>query len=289
MIRRITAAACTALLILGLGACGSTPRAPGEATSLAVPKDFETTVYHEVDGQKLSADVCVPKDASTARAAMILVHGGGFTEGSRASMRELCEQFAQRGIVGVAIDYRLLPDHPYPAPVDDANAAVAWLEQPETSARYGVDPARVGMLGSSAGAIITASIATEPDTGIAAAVAFSPVADMSPSGLTLGTPTPEAIATILAYLGCTSIEDCPQAAAASPLSAVSEGDAPLFLAVGSRELVPREQVEALDAALEADGVPTELTVLPGERHGLALLTDKVRTAMFDFVTAKLES
>ena len=220
---------------------------------------------------------------------MILVHGGGFTEGSRASMGELCKQFAQRGIVGVAIDYRMLPDFAYPAPVDDANAAVAWLQQPDTAEQYGIDPARVGMLGSSAGAIITASVATEPDTGLAAAVALSPVADMRPSGLSLGTPTPEATATILAYLGCTSIEDCPPSAAASPLNAVSADDAPLFLAVGSRELVPREQVEALHDALTAAGVPTELTVLAGQRHGLGLLTDELRASMFEFVTARLES
>ncbi|GAA1944274.1 alpha/beta hydrolase [Microbacterium deminutum] len=287
MIQRATTAALAAILLVGLSACASTgePR----STTSAAAVDVQTTVYHEVDGKKLDADVCLPRNAHKDRAAMILVHGGGFTEGSRSSMRKLCEQFAQRGVVGVAIDYRMLPDFAYPAPVDDANSAVAWLKQPDIAAQYAIDPARIGMLGSSAGAIITASVATEPDTGIAAGVALSPVADMTPSGLTLGTPSPEAIATILAYLGCTKIDDCPQSVPASPLKAVSKGDAPLFLAGGSRELVPRQQVKALHDALQAAGVPTELTVLAGERHGLALLTDKMRNAIFDFVKARLQS
>ncbi len=165
----------------------------------------------------------------------------------------------------------------------------AWLREPATAEQYGIDPARIGMLGSSAGAIITASVATEPDTGIAAGIALSPVADMTPRGLNLGTPTEAAAATILAYLGCTSIDACPSGIEASPLEAVSSDDAPLFLAVGSRELVPREQVEALHDALVAANVPTELNVLAGERHGLALLSDEVRAAMFEFVTARLES
>ncbi len=288
MIQRTTAAALAAVLLVGLTACAPAA-APAAHTSSPTSGGVQTTVYQEVDGKKLSADVCLPQDAAKQHPAMILVHGGGFTEGSRSSMRKLCEQFAQRGVVGVAIDYRMLPDYAYPVPVEDANSAVAWVKKPAIAAKYGIDPERVGMLGSSAGAIITASVATEPNTGLAAAVALSPVADMTPSGLSLGTPSPEAIATILAYLGCTDLASCPQAVAASPLKAVSAGTAPLFLAVGSRELVPRQQVEALHTALETAQVPTELTVLAGERHGLALLTDKLRGAIFDFVKARLES
>lgn len=265
----------------------STPGSSGAPT--AVDDRHETVVYHTVEGKDLSADICLPDGDDEGRPAMILVHGGGFTEGSRTSMGELCNRFAGMGVVGVAIEYRLLPDHPYPAPVDDANAAVQWLRQPEVAAQYGVDPERVGMLGSSAGAIIAASVATEPDSGLAVAAALSPVADMTMSGLKLGTPTAAAAATILAYLGCPSIEDCPQSEAASPIKAVTEDDAPIFLAVGSRELVPREQVEALHAALESAGVETELTVVPGERHGLGLLTDDVRRNMFDFISQHLES
>lgn len=287
MIHRTTFAALAAVLIVGLSACASPAEPRSGASSPA--GGVQTTVYREVAGTQLPADICLPQDGEKQHAAMILIHGGGFTEGSRSSMRELCEQFADRGVVGVAIDYRMLPDYAYPAPVEDANAAVSWLKQPEIAARYGIDPERIGMLGSSAGAIITASVATEADTGLAAAVALSPVADMTPSGLTLGTPSAEAKATILAYLGCKDLEACPQAVAASPLKAVSADDAPIFLAVGSRELVPKEQVKALDEALKAAGVPTEFTVLAGTRHGLALLTDKVRGEIFDFVKEKLQS
>lgn len=289
MIRRTTAAAAAALLVFALGACAAPAAPAAEPTASPSAPEGETVVYRTIDGVDLSADVCEPEDDGEARAAMILLHGGGFTEGSRKSVGELCRQFAKMGVVGFAIDYRLLPDHPYPAPVEDANAAVAWLQQPEISAAYGVDPTRIGMLGSSAGAIITATVATEAESGLAVAAALSPVADMTTSGLLLGSPTPAAAATILAYLGCASLDDCPQSAEASPLTSVSEGDVPLFLAVGSKELVPREQVEALHDALVANGVPTDLAVVSGERHGLALLSDDVRAKMFEFVSEHLAS
>ncbi|TDN90547.1 alpha/beta hydrolase [Microbacterium sp. BK668] len=290
--RTIFATVGAALIAVVLTSC-TTPAVPtstGSGTPTTAAADGrESVVYRTVDGDTLSADICLPDAEGQNRPAMILVHGGGFTEGSRSSMGALCDQFASRGIVGVAIDYRLLPDHPYPAPVEDANAAVAWLRQPDIAAQYGVDAERVGMLGSSAGAIITASVATEPDSGLAAAAALSPVGDMTVSGLELGTPTAAAAATILAYLGCPSIEDCPQSEAASPTKAVDANDVPLFLAVGSRELVPREQVEALHSELAAAGVPTEVMVVSGDRHGLALLNDDVRRSLFEFLSEHLES
>ncbi|WP_345801560.1 alpha/beta hydrolase [Microbacterium sp. AZCO] len=289
MIHRSTLIA-SAAAVVALALAGCAPTAPsGAPTGGSTPEPTATTtvVYRTVDGTDLHAEICEPAAADAPAPAVILLHGGGFSEGSRASMLTLCEESAAQGIVGVAIDYRLLPENHYPAQVDDAAAAVAWLKEPDVAAQYGVDPAHIGMIGSSAGAIITATLATRADSGITAAAALSPVSDMTPSGLELGTPTAEAVATILAYLGCKDVAACPVGQEASPLFAVSPATAPLFLAAGTRELVPVGQVDALHQALVDAGVPTELVTPAGERHGLALLTDDVRTKMFAFLKEQL--
>lgn len=284
--KRRTTMVCGALLsLMALAGCSGGSTSQGTDGSAAA---VETVIYREIDGQKLSADVCEPASPSTQpRAAVVLLHGGGFREGSRKTMRSLCAQVADRGIVGIAIDYRLLPENTYPTQVEDALAAVQWLTAPETAAKFGVDPERIGMLGSSAGAIITATVAAQVGSGVKAAVALSPVADMTPDGLELGNPSAEAIATILTYLGCDDIDGCDNATAASPLYSVTTDSAPTFLAIGSDELVPREQAEALHTALEAAGVPTELVVVKGSKHGLAVLSTKARAAMWAFLEEHL--
>ena len=281
MTRRSTLFIAVLLTGIALAGCSGPAADPGADES---PTTLKTEVYREIDGDELNADVCLPDSSSTPTgSAMILLHGGGFREGSRKSMRSLCEQFAAQGIVGVAIDYRLLPDYSYPTQLEDAVAAIDWLSTPEVSTRYGVDPERIGMLGSSAGAIITATIAARADSGIAAAVALSPVADMTPDGLTLGQPSKEAAATILTYLGCSDVTDCDHAREASPLYSVSAESTPTFLVVGSNELVPQEQAEALHDALDSAGVPTQLVVVEGSKHGQSLMSTKARTEMAAFL------
>ncbi|MFH8252105.1 alpha/beta hydrolase [Microbacterium sp. B2969] len=283
----LAAAAAIALALAGCASPGASGAPAGERTPSATGTATAAEVYRTVDGTDLKAEFCEPEGVDSPVPAVVLLHGGGFSEGSRSSMMQLCADAAAQGIVGVTVDYRLLPQNSYPAQIDDAAAAVAWLKEPEVAAAHGIDPAHIGMIGSSAGAIITATLATRSDSGLTAAAALSPVSDMTADGLALGTPTNEAIATILAYLGCSDIADCPVGAEASPLLAVSAGDTPMFLAGGTRELVPAGQVEALHDALVAAGVPTELVMSPGERHGLALLTDDVRAKMFDFLKEQL--
>jgi acetyl esterase len=284
MTRRSTTLIAGLLALIALTGCAPSGGSSPTVVSADKPDNLQTAVYREIDGSSLKADVCLPKAGGDKPApAVILLHGGGFEEGSRANMRSLCGQFAARGFVGVAIDYRLLPENSYPKPIEDAEAAVAWLSSPDVSSKYGVDPTRIGMLGSSAGAIITATLAARADSGLAAAVALSPVADMTVSGLKLGDPSKEAMAAILAYLGCDDIATCDDAKEASPLFDVSAASVPTFLVVGSDELVPREQVETLHTALESAGVPTGLVVVPGDKHGQSLMTSETRSEMLQFL------
>jgi acetyl esterase len=89
--------------------------------------------------------------------AVLYVHGGGFTVGSLDGVDELCRLIAAAaGCVVFSVDYRLAPEHPYPAALDDVRAAHAWLMANATS--LGVDAQRVAVAGDSAGGGLAASL-----------------------------------------------------------------------------------------------------------------------------------
>ncbi len=227
--------------------------------------------------------------------AMIIVHGGGFTSGDRSDpgVANLCAEVAGSGIAAFAISYRLAPEHRYPAQLDDLRHAVEWVREPEQVQRFTLDPARVGVIGSSAGAILAQQLATSGegplDQGdrVRAVVSLSGVSEMGPRGARLGEPSPQAADIVLGYLGCTEITSCPPAAQASPTRDVDPSDPPMLLVNGSDELVPAEQAEAMGAALARAGVDHEVVIVQGSRHGLALLEPTVRSEIASFVEENL--
>lgn len=88
----------------------------------------------------------------------VFVHGGGFVFGNLDTHDALCRTLARdSGAAVMAIDYRLAPDHPFPAALDDVIAVIDWLA--ETSDRFGLDIARLAMAGDSAGGHIALSTA----------------------------------------------------------------------------------------------------------------------------------
>src|SRR2546425_12871158 len=105
--------------------------------------------YRTVDGEKLGLDVYQPAKKGKNRPAVVVVHGGGWTQGDKALFAQQSNQLTERGFVAFSINYRLAPAHPYPAAVQDVEAAVAWVRKHAEA--YGVDPKRVGALGGSAG------------------------------------------------------------------------------------------------------------------------------------------
>lgn len=292
---RGSVAVASAVLLVGLGACSS-PSEPAERLEPTAQVTIEEGLTYWSDGaDELALDACLPVEAEEPTRAIVLLHGGGFTAGDRESggMRRLCELTAEFGQAAFSIDYRLAPDHVWPAQVDDLANAVRWLREPAQVERFGIDPARIGALGSSAGAIIAQSLATRGegplDSGerLAAVASLSGVSVMTPEGLALGDPTDEAAELALNYLGCTSVADCPTSVPASPITGVDPTDPPMLLVNGTDELVPVEQAEAMATALEAAGVPVELIVVDEPAHGTALLTTDVREEALTFLEEHL--
>jgi len=108
-------------------------------------------------GGELRARAYEPIAAPGPLPTLIYLHGGGFVAGSLDSHDGLCRLFtAEGGFKVIAIDYRLAPEHPYPAAVDDAWCATQWIEA--NGAQMGVDAGRIAVGGDSAGGLLAAVV-----------------------------------------------------------------------------------------------------------------------------------
>ncbi len=203
-------------------------------------------------------DIFSPNGAG-ARPVLVFVHGGGFVGGDKtrpgAFYYDNIGQWAARsGLVGVNITYRLAPQHSYPAVVEDIAAALAWVRA--NIAAHGGDPARIVLMGQSAGAAhvgdYLAAHAASP--GVASAMLVSGVHDVGsyPASPTTG-----------AYYG----NDPVKLAQRSAIPGLTRLNIPLFLA--SADLEPRafqEQVARLNAALCLAGRCPPFLHMAGHNH-----------------------
>lgn len=102
--------------------------------------------------------VYAPPDATSPRPGILYIHGGGFVVGSIRTEEAGAADLARRlGVVVASVEYRLAPEHPYPAGLDDCTAALVWLH--DHAADFGVDVARLAVFGSSAGGGLAAALA----------------------------------------------------------------------------------------------------------------------------------
>ena len=105
--------------------------------------------YTNPDGQHLQLNLARPSEQPALSPAVLCIHGGGFRAGNRDRWNKLCQQLAERGYVAATASYRLAPKYQFPAAVHDVKAAVRWLRA--NAEKYRIDPARIGVVGDSAG------------------------------------------------------------------------------------------------------------------------------------------
>ncbi|MBT5108737.1 MAG: alpha/beta hydrolase [Rhodospirillaceae bacterium] len=119
-------------------------------------KVFDKTVH--VDELRVPVRVYQPAGASDANSCVIYIHGGGFMKGDLDSSDTNAWGFAaETGATVVSVDYRLAPEHPFPAAFDDCYGVLTWIAA--QGADIGVDSARIAVVGDSAGGSLTAALA----------------------------------------------------------------------------------------------------------------------------------
>jgi acetyl esterase len=229
-------------------------------------------------GEGASVDVIAPRGTGP-HPVLVYLHGGGWVCGSSKTHRKLACRFAEAGFLVFNVDYRLAPEHPFPAPFEDCLAAVRFAHR--EAARFGGDPARLAIGGDSAGgnlaAAVAAALAHDPARPKAALLIygvfdFAALTADHPKYAAAGADAPAVARDLMemmvgAYLGKTRGEALLRDPRVSPLHAAALLP-PSHVVVGSiDDLVP--QSEALVKALAAAGVPHEHYVDAGMPHGYA--------------------
>lgn len=122
------------------------------------PPPVATTRDLAFDGPAGSVAVRLYRDAEPPAPAVVWYHGGGWTLGTLDSTDDICRRIARRGDCAVlSVDYRLAPENPFPAALDDAVAALRWTA--DVAPRLGIDGDRLSVGGTSAGGNLAAATA----------------------------------------------------------------------------------------------------------------------------------
>ena len=112
------------------------------------------------DGNDIAIRIYTPVSANKSLAVVIFFHGGGWVVGSLNSHDHMCRYLAQGGdCIIVAVDYRLAPEHKFPAGLEDCIAVTRWVAK--NAEGFGGDPARLAVAGDSAGGNLAAGVALE--------------------------------------------------------------------------------------------------------------------------------
>jgi acetyl esterase/lipase len=225
-----------------------------------------------VDNPELGVRIYRPSDSGSDHPAIVMIHGGGMimgsAEGEDVTATALCESI---GAVVVSVDYRLAPENPHPAPVEDCYAAWTWVTS--HTDELGIDSARIALYGESAGGglALGTALMVRDRGGVTPTLvaAIYPMLDDSNS-----TPSSHEVIDVGVwdravhieawnlYLGGSDVDHYAAPARATDLS----GLAPTYMDVGTVDLLRDETVQFAQRLLAA-GVPCELHVWPGAYHG----------------------
>lgn len=275
------------ILVLEVAACSiirPQPVIDPGPTGVEVRRDLS---YHEGDPHRI-LDIHRP-EAEGLLPAVILVHGGSWARGSRRRMERVALKAVERGYVAVNIEYRLAPEHRYPAQLADVLEAVCWVRA--NAGGLGIDPDRIALWGYSAGGHLSLLAAARPELATAdswcaevAAEVQACVAGASPTDLRLlGDArlvqeflggSPEAISAVYVE--------------ASPLLAADSDYPPTFLYHGRDDwVVDVEHSRRMHEALEASGVTVELFETGGGHMSTARFAEEPIDRAFDFLDRSL--
>ena len=237
-----------------------------------------------IPGLKESPDIAVriyrPKNAAGLLPAMLWIHGGGYILGDIDQDDMMAKQFTLAGeCVVVSVEYRLAPEYPYPAPLEDCYAALKWLAA--QSDELSVDRSRIAIGGGSAGGGLAAGLAIlardRAEIRLMFQLLIYPMIDdrnIVPPSNTL----PDALfwtresnrAGWRSYLGCEPGGEDISCYAAACRATNLDGLPRAYIAVGDLDLFAQEDIDYARRLIAA-GVTTELHVYPGGCHAFDML------------------
>lgn len=261
------------------GEVSRAPRPSGGAPAGAISPSETVTGCTPLDGLDLAMDVYYPDghSASSHDPAVVYVHGGGWTSGSRAEgegIRYIPSLVAQ-GFVVFAVDYRLAPDYEFPAQIQDVQCAIRGIRA--NAGVYGIDAERIGAIGGSAGGQLVNLLGTAEDgdfdmvggnrgfsSEVSVVVDMYGASDFSDPNMA----GHNAAHTRVFGDDTTADEPTDNLWQAGAVNHVSAGDAAFLILHGEEDpVVPISQSERLEAALEAAGGEVTFVRVEHAGHG----------------------
>ena len=243
------------------------------ATDLRVDRDL---VYAQYGNRSLHLDLYRPaKVTRDLVPGVVVIRGGGFQHGDSKGYAFIASDLARRGFAAACIQYRTTREALFPAPVQDAKAAVRWLRA--NAAEYRVDPNRVSVVGGSAGGYLASMLATTDGVadlegqgghpGVSSHVAAA-VAMATPADFTDMSAYPEiAVSAIEAFIGGPTDRSADARRRASPATYVTRSAAPILLIHSDADPdVPYGQALMLQRRYEQAGASADLFTIPGAPH-----------------------
>ena len=236
--------------------------------------DRSTIVYKQTGAAQLTLDLYRGRGpgASDAPGVVLTIHGGSWNSGDNSQLTGMNRYLASRGFVVAALNYRLAPLHPFPAPVEDIRSCIEFL--PSIGERFGFDPDKIVLLGRSSGGHLALSAAYDPmspaSTRVRGVIALYAPTDLRwswrrPAPLRLM----DSNAVIRQFLGGGPEDVQDLFDRASPIQHVSRDSPPTLLIHGGKdELVSPLQSRRLAAALYKAGAHHLHVELPWGCHGM---------------------
>ena len=269
-------------------------------SDVTIKKDI---IYGSAGGIDLKLDIGLPEGKGPFP-VVLFFHGGGWQQGDKWHMHRWIQKFVSAGYAGVSVAYRFAPGFKWPAQIQDAKRAVRYLRA--HAGEYNIDPARLGVMGESAGAYLALMLGVTSDgdpfesqmdypefsSKVQAVVSYFSATDFTLPGLPLS-PALEAemqkyygksLKEVRAeFTGATGPED-PILKKISVLTYVDGDDAPILMFHGDSDpFVSPEHPIRLQQALEKSGVPNQLIMVKGGGHGwTGSLQEETTSQMFAF-------
>ncbi|MFC1841282.1 alpha/beta hydrolase [Thermodesulfobacteriota bacterium] len=264
-----------------------------EMAALMPPVNGVDTEDVSIPGPDGAPDVTLrvytPMNASGIMPGLLWIHGGGYILGNLDaddnSVKRMC---INTGCVIVSTNYRLAPENPFPAPVEDCYASLKWMV--ENAGSFNIDRSRIAVGGGSAGGGLAAGLVIlTRDRGeieLAFQLLIYPMIDnrnITPSSYAINDPRTwdreKNIFAWNAYLGGASEDDEVSPYAAAARAKDLSGLPPAYIAVGELDLFLDEDIEYARMLIQA-GVSTELHVYPGATHGFDAMINAAVTIRF---------